>query len=139
MNKVHGVLVLAFFLTGCATITRGTTQTVAINTPGVPGASCTLSSASVGSQTITTPASVTLSKSSSAVSIRCTKACYNDGAGILATTMDGMAAGNLIAGGPVGLGVDAATGAMNQYAPQADIVMTPDGSCASTNAPKKKR
>jgi hypothetical protein len=51
-----------------------------------------------------------------------------------------MAAGNVLAGGVIGLGVDAATGAMNQYAPQADIVMTEDGLCrASAPPPASKR
>jgi hypothetical protein len=126
-------------LTSCATITRGTTQTVAVNTPGVPGAVCKLNSSSVGSQTVTTPGVVTLAKGSSAVSIRCTKECYNDGAAVLSSSMDGMAAGNLVLGGVVSLGVDAATGVMNQYAPQADVVMTPDGSCPTASAGISKR
>lgn len=135
--------VLAFIgagaLAGCATLTRGTTQTVAINTPGAPGAVCTLISPSVGTQTVTTPGVVTLAKGASAVSIRCSKECYGDGTGVLASSMDGMAAGNIVVGGVVGLGVDAATGAMNQYAPQADIVMAPDGSCPASRPPAPKR
>lgn len=127
-------------LAGCATIVRGTTQTVAINTPGVQGATCTLTSSSIGSQVVTTPGVVTLEKGSSAVTIRCSKPCYNDGVGALASNTDSMAAGNVLAGGVIGLGVDAATGAMNQYAPQADIVMTEDGSCHSAaTAPASKR
>lgn len=122
-------------MAGCATITRGTTQTVAINTPGAPDALCTLISPSIGTQTVTTPGIVTLAKGSSAVSIRCSKECYSDGTGVLASNMDGMTAGNVVVGGVIGLGVDAATGAMNQYAPQADIVMAPDGSCTPPTAP----
>lgn len=135
------VLGVAFVsLAGCATVVRGTTQTVAINTPGVPGAACTLTSSAIGTQVVTTPGVVTLAKGSSAVKIRCTKECYNDGVGALASTTDNMAAGNVLAGGVIGLGVDAATGAMSQYAPQADIVMTEDGSChAAAPPPASKR
>lgn len=125
-------------LAGCATITRGTTQTVAFNTPGVVGATCTLTSSSVGTQSITTPATVALPKGSSAVQIRCTKECYNDGVGTLPSNFEGMAAGNVLLGGPIGLGVDAASGAMNQYASQADIAMTPDGSCGHAAGKSKK-
>jgi hypothetical protein len=32
------ILAVALFLVGCATITKGTTQLVAVDTPGVPGA-----------------------------------------------------------------------------------------------------
>ena len=133
--------VLATGLGGCATMLHGTTQAVSVNTPGVTGATCTLSSSSVGTQTLTTPGVITLPKGSSAVTIRCTKECYNDGTGILASNLDGVAAGNLVFGGVVGGGVDAATGALNQYAPQADIVMTPNGSCggSATGVSKRRR
>ena len=36
------ILAFALALAGCATITKGTTQTVAVDTPGVPGATCTI-------------------------------------------------------------------------------------------------
>lgn len=45
-------LITSAGMAGCATIARGTTQTVAINTPGAPGAVCTLISPSVGTQKI---------------------------------------------------------------------------------------
>ena len=137
-NHVFFVFAAMTGLAGCATLTRGTTQTVAINTPGAHGAVCTLISPSVGTQTITTPGVVTLAKGASAVSIRCSKECYSDGTGVLASNMDGITAGNVVFGGVVGVGVDAATGAMNQYAPQADIVMAPDGSCPTSPAGSKR-
>ncbi len=58
-------LVLGFsvLLTGCATITKGTTQNIAINTPGAPGSNCTLTSAAVGSKTVVTPATLIVDKS----------------------------------------------------------------------------
>jgi hypothetical protein len=141
MNKLAFCigLIASATVASCATITRGTTQTVAINTPGVPGAVCTLISPSVGTQTVTTPGVLTLAKGSSAVSIRCSKECYSDGTGVLASNMDGMTAGNVVVGGVIGLGVDAATGAMNQYAPQADIVMATDGSCSPPIVPTPHR
>jgi len=40
-----------------------------------------------------------------------------------------MAAGNVILGGVIGLGVDAATGAMNKYPDVVTVSMTPDPSC----------
>jgi hypothetical protein len=128
-------------LSGCATITRGTTQAVAINTPGVTDAQCTLMSSTIGTVTVSTPGVVTLPKGSESVTVRCSKQCYNDGSGILSSNMESMAMGNVVAGGVIGLGVDAATGAMNKYAPQADILMTPDGSCAThdKSSPKSRK
>jgi len=119
---------------GCATMTRGTTQVVAINTPGVPGATRTLTSSSVGSQTALTPATITLQKGRDNVSVHCTKECYQDGAGVIASNMEGMTAGNIILGGVIGIGVDAASGAMNSYTPDIQVIMTPIQGCRPAGA-----
>lgn len=139
MQKYFVVSVAVVGLAGCATIVHGTSQTVAINTPGVSGATCTLTSSSIGTQSVTTPGVVTLAKGSSSVAVRCSKECYNDGAGVLASNVDGIAAGNIVFGGVIGGGVDAATGALNQYAPQVDVIMTPNGSCGSSEKSSKRK
>lgn len=120
--------VCAVTLVACATITKGTTQTVAIDTPGVPGATCTIQTQS-GPQTIVTPGSVALSKGSNAVPIQCAKECYVNGSSIIPSGTEAMAAGNVILGGPIGLGVDAASGAMNKYPDMVTVAMTPDPAC----------
>lgn len=116
-----GVLALA----ACATITKGTSQIVAIDTPGVPGATCTTQTQS-GPQMVITPGSTNLSKGSSALPISCTKECYVTGSSIIASGTEAMTAGNVILGGVIGLGVDAATGAMNKYPDIVTVAMTPD-------------
>src|SRR5687768_9407670 len=113
MRKVSA-LACTLALTACATITRGTSQVVAVDTPGVPGASCTIQTQS-GPQQLVTPGTVTLSKSSSALPIQCTKECYVMGSSIIPSGTEAMSAGNVIFGGVIGLGVDAASGAMNKY------------------------
>jgi hypothetical protein len=123
------IFCLALSLTGCATITRGTTQTVVVETPGVTGATCTLSSSAVGLQTVVTPGSVNLQKGRDNVSVRCTKECYQDGISVINSSVEGMTAGNLIFGGLVGVGVDAASGAMNDYTPQVQVAMAPAAGC----------
>lgn len=116
----------------CATIVKGTTQTIAINTPGVPAARCQLRSGAIGTVEVVTPATVTLEKSQENITVRCSKQCYQDGAGVVTSFTEGMAAGNIIAGGVIGLGVDAATGAMNKYAPETIIVMVPIQGCRAS-------
>lgn len=123
---VVGVAVLG---TGCATITKGTTQSVAVNTPGVPGAECTLTSSAIGSKVVTTPASIVLDKGSDNISVVCKKACYQDAVGIIQSNTEAMAAGNVIVGGPIGLGVDAVSGAMNKYTADNQFAMTPIPGC----------
>jgi hypothetical protein len=85
---------------------QGTTQVVAVDTPGAPGASCTIQTQS-GPQVVATPGSVTLSRGSSALPIQCTKECYLLGSSIIPSNAESMAAGNVIFGGIIGLGVDA--------------------------------
>ncbi|MBI4724577.1 MAG: hypothetical protein HY765_06245 [Rhodomicrobium sp.] len=116
-------------LSGCSTIVKGTDQAIAINTPDAQGASCELSSPAIPTQTVVTPASVTLEKSQHNVSVMCRKECFTPGAGIIASSTETMAAGNVIFGGVVGLAVDASTGAMNTYQPVVSIQMTPIKGC----------
>ena len=116
-------------LSGCATITKGTTQMVSVDTPGAPGSKCLLTSSSIGQVNIVTPATINLQKGSENIAVRCTKECYNDGTGIIGSNTEAMAAGNLIAGGIIGLGVDAASGAMNKYNEQNQITMVPIQGC----------
>src|SRR5690606_3274586 len=83
-----GLVVVA----GCATIVKGTTQSVAINTPGVPGAECTLSSSAIGTKVVFTPATLTLEKGADHISVVCRKECYQDGMGMIASHTEAMAA-----------------------------------------------
>jgi hypothetical protein len=132
MRSIAATLAVAIAmstLAGCATITRGTTQLVAIDTPGVPGAKCTLTSSAIGRIDIVTPANVTLQKGSESVAVRCQKECYTDGVSVIGTSAETMAAGNIIVGGIIGLGVDAASGAMNKYTEQNQIAMQPLPAC----------
>jgi len=114
---------------GCATIVKGTSQVVAIDTPGAPGANCELSSPGIGSRSVVTPATIELDKSQHNIAVTCRKACFQDGVAMIPSYTEGMAAGNVIAGGVIGLGVDAATGAMNKYADRTSVTMIPIQGC----------
>jgi hypothetical protein len=111
---------------------QGTSQVVAINTPGVSDSTCTLISSTIGTQTVVTPATLTLAKGSDNISVRCRKDCYQDGVGVISSNMESMTAGNIIVGGLIGLSVDAMTGAMNKYTPEIQVAMTPIPGCRST-------
>lgn len=127
--KTISPLLISILVAGCATITKGTTQSIAVNTPGAPGASCTLSSGAIGTINIVTPATLTVDKSQEGITVRCQKECYQDGASIIASNTETMTAGNILVGGVVGLGVDAVSGAMNKYNPQTDVVLVPIHGC----------
>ncbi len=119
----------AFLLSGCATITKGTTQAITLDTPGAPGAQCTLVSEGIGTKVVQRPATLTLDKSQSAISVTCKKECFQDGIGIIASNTETMTAGNLLLGGVIGLGVDAASGAMNKYNANNQIAMVKVSGC----------
>jgi hypothetical protein len=110
-----GLVVLAGFqLSACASIVKGSTASVAITTPPTSGADCTLNSPE-GTWQVTSPASITLPRSKHDIQVRCTKEGYQEAAAVLPSTFEGWTLGNLIIGGVIGLGVDAATGALNDY------------------------
>ncbi|MDX2205499.1 MAG: translation initiation factor 2 [Hyphomicrobiaceae bacterium] len=132
--RILASFLLAAALCGCATITRGTTQNISINTPGAAGAQCTLSSPAVGTKVVVTPATVVVQKGQDAIAVRCSKECFQDGAGVIESNIEGMTAGNVLVGGVIGLGVDAASGAMNKYNSDTNIVMPPIQGCRPRSA-----
>jgi hypothetical protein len=124
------VLLGAASLSGaCSTIVKGTQQQISINTPGVTGAMCTLQSPAIGTRTVQAPGNLTLPKSKHNVAVACTAQCYTPGVATLASHTEVMAAGNILFGGVIGLGADAASGAMNTYDANVDVYMTPVPKC----------
>ena len=123
------VATIAVAISGCATITKGTTQAVALNTPGAVGAQCTLNSSAIGTKVVTTPATITHDKSQESITVLGKKECFQDGGTVIASNTETMAAGNLLVGGVVGLGVDAVSGAMNKYNADNQIAMVPIQGC----------
>jgi hypothetical protein len=129
MLRICVVVSFAFFVSACATLTKGTTQPIALTTPGVAGAQCTLNSPAIGTKIVTTPASLVLDKSQNSITVVCKKECFQDGTGIISSNTETMAAGNILAGGVIGLGIDAASGAMNKYNSDNQIAMVPVPGC----------
>ncbi len=131
MSRITAALfgLLSILFAGCSTIVKGTDQQVSVNTPGVNGAMCQLQSPAVGTRTVQTPANIVLPKSKHNVAVSCQAQCYAKGVGTLASHTEMMTAGNVLFGGIIGLGVDAASGAMNKYDPGVEVVMTPLPGC----------
>lgn len=112
--SIAAVAAAGIAMSGCASIVRGSSQSIAIATPPTTGANCVLSS-SQGNWTVVSPGAVTVERSKDDVQIRCTKPGYQDGFATIPSNFEGWTLGNLILGGVIGVGVDAATGAINQY------------------------
>lgn len=85
----------------------------------------------MSSMTVVTPGTVSVEKSKENINVVCRKACYQDGASVVVSGTEAMTAGNIIAGGVVGLGIDAASGALNKYAAETQVHMAPIPGCGA--------
>ncbi len=101
-------------VSGCATIIQGTTQPISVTSTPEEGAQCTLRN-SQGVWYVTTPGSTTVHKTKTDLSVDCTKPGFGDGHALARAHFGGTTFGNIILGGAVGVGVDAASGANFYY------------------------
>jgi len=121
--RLLGVVALAAALAGCASVTRGTTESISISsTP--PGAEATVTGLDNPTSCVT-PCAV-IAKRNADISITVTKEGFQPETVPLtkevpATGVAGFA-GNVVAGGLVGMGVDAVTGAAQDHKPNPVIV-----------------
>jgi hypothetical protein len=125
MKNLPVAFPLVMALPGCASIMKGSTQSINVATPPTTGAICTLTS-SQGSWSLTSPGSVAIEKSKEDIQIRCAKPGWQDASGTIPSNFQGWTLGNILLGGVIGLGVDAATGAINEYPNSFQVQMTPE-------------
>jgi hypothetical protein len=123
--SLAAVAALGVAMSGCASIVEGTTQSVAITSSPQDGAKCTLTS-SEGVWYVTTPGNAQVHKTKNNLDVVCTKAGFRDGHRTIEPSFNAVTVGNLVAGGVVGLGIDAATGANYNYPSEVNIAMDPE-------------
>lgn len=121
-------------LGACATVIKGSSESVAITTPPTTGATCNLTS-SQGTWTVVTPGVATVQRSKDNVAIHCTKPGWQDAAAVIPSTFNGWTLGNILIGGLIGAGVDAATGADNDYPNAFQVPMTKVEGAVDTPSP----
>lgn len=80
---------------------------------------------------VMSPGVVSVSKSKSDINIRCARPGYQDAIGVIPSNFQGWTVGNILLGGIVGFGVDAATGAMNDYPNSFQVPMFPEQQAAA--------
>jgi hypothetical protein len=112
--NLGAILALGVAVSGCATIVDGTHQSVSLNSTPEQGAQCTLTN-SQGTWYITTPGSTEVHKTKTDLTIDCTKPGYQPGHMVATSHFGGATFGNILAGGVIGAGVDAASGANYYY------------------------
>ena len=125
LGIVAAVAALGVALSGCASIVEGTTQSIAVTSPPTDGAKCVLRS-SEGTYYVTTPGNATVHKTKNDLDVNCTKAGFKDAHTTIPSHFNGATAGNILAGGVIGLGIDAATGANYNYPTEFAVTMMPN-------------
>ena len=105
----------AVTLSGCGTITQGTSQDIAIST-SPPGGHCELDRHGEHIGTIySAPGSVIVDKSTKDIVLTCNKRGYQTASLNLESDPSLGLFGNALIGGAIGVGIDYATGAANKY------------------------
>lgn len=124
--RLYGLLLsLVMMTTGCATLTKGTSQAVTVDTDP-SGAICTLTRDAKPLAIVNpTPGSVPVEKAQGTISVACTKQGFLEAVGNLASEFQAMTFGNILFGGVVGIVVDAASGAMHRYPDKVTITLIP--------------
>jgi uncharacterized protein YceK len=110
-------------LSGCATIIDGSSQKIGITTGEVSGARCTLSNGE-GQWSVITPGTVKVERSKHDMKVVCSKPGLADATATIPSDLNGWALVNFAILDLPGLGVDAATGAINDYNDTTHVRMT---------------
>lgn len=128
------VAAIAMMSASCASVVSGSSQLVTVMSDP-SGAHCTLSrDGKVIAHVVSTPSAVKIDKSARDMTVACEREGYEEGKVAMRSSHDAWSsAGNILAWGiffPLALGVDAASGAMNEY-PDSVIVRLDPRSSAS--------
>ena len=126
MVTLVALAAVVLLASGCATLTKGASQTVTVSTDP-PGANCELTRDAKPLAVVNpTPGSVSISKGSGVIAIVCRKDKFQDAAGTMASEFQAMTFGNILFGGLIGVVVDAASGATHEYPPLVTITLIPE-------------
>ena len=119
--KCTAFVLVAILLSGCATIVSGTTQK--LNVSSQPSGAEAKVDNTISAKT---PAVFTLERRSDHT-IEISKEGYKSATIMIKRTFNGMATGNILLGGIIGAGVDAASGSMNKLVPERVDVILEEG------------
>ena len=127
--KLIALLAASISVSACSTIVNGSNQMVNFNTGDVVGADCVATGGSSNSvnEMFVTPAEVKIPRSKKILIVECNKPGYQTGEERVAGQVEGSTGGNILLGGPIGVGVDALTGAIYKYPDTVVIDMVRNG------------
>jgi len=111
------------FVSGCASITTGQNQPLTVETMPCRMATCRLSNDKGTWYVSATPGTVTVQRAYGDMTIICEKDEFKSNPTLVASATKGMAFGNILVGGIIGIAVDAGTGAAYDYPPVISVPM----------------
>jgi hypothetical protein len=120
---VAAVAAVGLGLAGCATMVTGSSEDIAVLTPPVSGASCVLSNEE-GTWTVVTPTVAHVGRGIEDLQVKCTKPGYEEAWKNVPSHWDELTFAN-VANLGVGFGVDAYTGAIDEYPHSVQLPMRP--------------
>ena len=129
------VIVVTCALSACASITAGTTQTVAISTTPKAGAVCELANEKGRWMVNPTPGITTVTKSYGDLTISCSHPDGDKGTISIQSSTAGAAFGNILAGGLIGAAIDMSDGAAYTYPSTVAVPLASPAPVASNSAP----
>lgn len=127
ISKALLSLSLVAGITACSTITTGTTQPLTVETPFALGASCTLVDSKGATWRVQeTPQTLEVTKGDGPMTVSCSKPGHQSNKIVMEEGFAGMTVGNVIFGGVVGVAVDAASGAAQEYPDKVQVWLKPN-------------
>ena len=115
---------LGMALSGCATVVKGTHEDITVRTMPAARADCTLRNDD-GNWHVTTPGTVSVARTRRDMTIDCAAPGYTPGRTVARSHFNAVTLGNVVAGGLIGVGVDAATGANYSYDDRITVPLGP--------------
>jgi hypothetical protein len=135
MHRFLIIGLLSLLLPGCATLFEGTSQSVSISTDPA-GSDCTIDrKGSRMGQVNPTPGSIHVDKSKDDLSVLCKHLGYQRATVTQSPMFRATTFGNIIAGGLVGVIVDAASGANFAYPTEVRLTLAPDPTPVAPSEP----
>jgi hypothetical protein len=119
--------VVSCLMSGCASVTGASTQTITVQTldrSGKPviGAACELKNTK-GKWSVASPGSVTIARSNDNMLVTCQKDGHDDGVAALVSDTKGAMFGNILIGGGIGAIIDHNSGSAYEYPQLIEIEM----------------
>lgn len=130
MKRIFLIFALSLFLTNCASIVTGQSQTVSVEVPNCPVASCRLSNRDGTYFVPSVPGTVQVNRVCGDLTLQCSASGEPDFIMTVGESIEAMAWGNILLGGFIGAGVDAFTGAACEYPTLIPVPMA----CGTTNS-----